>query len=193
MRFDSLRPDVIRSIKQRWLLKYWAGLRDPYAIPRWTDLEFPEIASVSDAVNFLQVIETDGNLRFRIEFHGKSIGQAHGGADCRGKFLDEVIPPAFMEPTMTTYRHAVASGLPIYTASDMRDPDGRLVHYERLLLPFSGGGSKVDHVVGSLETISPDGAFQQRDLMGSAREPPRYRICGTIEPAAAMAAVEDRA
>ena len=190
MQFDSLRPDVIRSIKQCWLLKYWTGTRGAQAVPRWTDLELPEIASVTDAVNFLQVIETDRGLRFRIDFHGKSIGHAHGGVDCRGKFLDEVIPPAFMEPTMTTYRHAVASGLPVYTVSDMRDPDSRLVHYERLLLPFGSGGTKVDHIIGSLETISPDGAFQQRDLMGSAKEPPRYRICGTIEPTAAMASAE---
>jgi hypothetical protein len=181
MRFDSLRHDVVRSIKQRWLLKYWNEIRNGRAVPRWGDLESSEIQSVSDAVNFLQVVRAGDRMRFRIEWHGKSIGLAHGGVDCRGKFLDEVVPPAFQEPTFTTYRHAVASGLPVYTISDMIDRDGRLVHYERLLLPFVSTGTHVDRVLGSLETISPAGAYAQRDLMSSADAAPTYHVCGTID------------
>src|SRR5262245_48891709 len=53
------------------------------------------------------------------------------------------------------YRHGVATRLPVYTVSDMRDRTGRIVHYERLLLPFATEGFEVNRILASLETVSP--------------------------------------
>src|SRR5262249_61023408 len=63
--------------------------------------------------------------------------------------------PASSDATLSTYRHVVATRLPVYTVSDMRDRTGRIVHYERLLLPFATEGSEVDRILASLETVSP--------------------------------------
>ena len=42
----------------------------------------------------------------------------------------------------------------------MRDPAGRIVHHERLLLPFSHGGAEVDRILASIEAASPEGPFR---------------------------------
>jgi hypothetical protein len=46
----------------------------------------------------------------------------------------------------------------------MDDIYGRLVAYERLLLPFSEDGS-VTHIIASLKTISEDGGFEIKNLI----------------------------
>lgn len=192
MRFDTLRSDAIKSIKQRWLLRYWSELRGKRAVPFWESLTLAEIATVSDTVNFLDVVGNGEAPRFQITFHGETIGRAHGGSDCRGKFLDEIVPPAQWYIAGPTYRHAVATGRPVYTASDMYDRHSRPVYYERLLLPFTTDGRRVDRIVGSLEQISPVGDFEQRRIMTEAAKQPVLRVCGTIDVGApaAPAAVE---
>ena len=59
---------------------------------------------------------------------------------------------------------------------------GRLVHYERLLLPFSQDGASVDRILASFEFVSPDGGFENWDLMGKLTAPPALRLSATIEP-----------
>ncbi len=70
---------------------------------------------------------------------------------------------------------------PVYTVSDMRDPAGRIVHHERLLLPFSHGGAAVDRILASIEAASPEGPFEMRDLMKSPIRPPVIALCATIQ------------
>ena len=74
-------------------------------------------------------------------------------------------------PHMSEYQPArIEDELPdlvFYTADTIANIDdiyGRIVAYERLLLPFSDGGS-VTHIVASLKTISEDGGFEIKNLM----------------------------
>ena len=66
--------------------------------------------------------------------------------------------------------------LPAYTIANIDDIYGRIVAYERLLLPFSDDGDVTDLLV-SLKTISEDGGFEIRNLMrGSDKLPvPKLR------------------
>ena len=54
---------------------------------------------------------------------------------------------------------------PTYSISMVRDPDGKDVQYERLLLPF-GSADRVEQIVGSYKAISIEGHFKIRNLMG---------------------------
>lgn len=58
------------------------------------------------------------------------------------------------------------------------------MHNERLLLPFSRDGKNVDRILASFEFICPDGAFDNRDLIGTQTTPPALRLSATIEPRA---------
>ncbi|HEY2756854.1 MAG TPA: hypothetical protein VGJ01_14095 [Pseudolabrys sp.] len=64
----------------------------------------------------------------------------------------------------------------------MNDRVGRLVHCERLLLPFGRDGQTVDRILASVEFICPDGAFDDRDLMLAQQAPPALRMSARIEP-----------
>jgi hypothetical protein len=178
MQFFDSQADVIRSVQHRWLLKCWTQLCDGRALPFMHRLELNDIARMVDQMIFFDVVANGAGPRFRIRFQGARITQAYG-ADCAGKFLDQTQPPNTREATLATYCHAVRVRRPIYTISDTCDAGGRVVHYERLLLPFTQDGEAVSRIVSTLETVSPDGGFQQRSLMVA---PPahRYSVCATI-------------
>jgi len=81
---------------------------------------------------------------------------------------------------MPVYYEAVQRGLPVYTISNIDDIYGRIVAYERLLLPFSDGGG-VTHVIASLKTISEDGGFEIRNLMRGNDTLPTAKLRAVID------------
>jgi hypothetical protein len=172
------RPDLVRAINQRWLLQYWNRLRGQEALPLWKQLEPEEIALMMANLSFVDVVNHDGRPRFLIRFHGSRVGEMYG-SDCRGKYLDEVLPVAVRGSALATYERLVERKEPIYTIIQVRDRAQKLVNYERLLLPFGKGGS-VERVLVSLETISLEGSFETRELMKSPGEP-TYAVWAAIE------------
>jgi hypothetical protein len=181
MEFMRSAPDIVRSRTQRRLLDFWHGLRTTASVPMWNGLPTGANAVPDDDLSFTTVIGSSSARRFRIEFHGTRVAEAYGRTNCVGKFLDEVIPPSFSTTALATYHHVVDSRQPIYTVSDMRDPAGRIVHYERLLLPFGLGGADVERVLASLETVSPEGDFEHKSLMTAPARPPAFALCATIQ------------
>jgi len=180
MQFQAARPDIIRAINQRWLFKHWSESRNGRTLPAWQDLEGREFASMSANLSFTDVVASDGRPRFLIRYHGSRIGEAYG-SNCHGKYLDEILPATFREAALATYWQVVESKQPVYTAVDTPDSDGRVVHYERLLLPFGRDGINVDRILASLEMVSPDGAFQAHNLMTSDRMPSNFAVCASIQ------------
>jgi len=180
MQFTSSRPDVVRSSNQRWLLSYWGRLRGTRPLPMWQGFEAEELAAMAENLAFNDVVGSDGNARFLIRYHGRRIAEACGMV-CEGKFLDEVLPPQYSEAALSTYHRVLVTKLPVYTVADMRDRHGRIVHFERLLLPFGRDGVAVDRILASLETVSPEGVFDNNDLMRSAPKPPAFALCVTIQ------------
>jgi len=181
MNFMSSRPDVVRSSSQRWLLSYWDRLRGANALPMWEGFEAEELAAMAESLSIQDVTGTDGNARFLVRFHGKRIAEAYGSV-CQGKFLDEILPPVYRDVALSTYRRVLATKLPVYTIADTPDREGRTVHYERLLLPFSHDGVAINRVLASLETVSPEGEFDNLDLLKSPLKAPAFALCTTIQP-----------
>lgn len=182
MQFTVARPDVIRAINQRWLLKFWQQHLGLHRVPRWQAIEAEDLSHVSGNLSFLDVIAGEDGPRFQIRFHGEVIGRVYGSADCRGVFLHENKPEPAREQALAPYRRAVATGRPVYLIHDITDRQGRLVHCERLLLPFAHDGESVDRILASFEFICPDGAFDNHDLMGAQEAPPALRLSAQIEP-----------
>jgi hypothetical protein len=81
---------------------------------------------------------------------------------------------------MPVYYECVRRALPVYTISNIDDIYGRIVAYERLLLPFSEGGG-VTHVVASLKTISEDGGFEIRNLMRGNDALPTAKLRAVVD------------
>jgi len=182
MQFSQARPDAVRAISQRWLLNFWQQHLGAHRVPRWQTIEAEDLSRLSSNLSFLDVVAGQGGLRFQIRFHGEMVGRIYGSPDCRGVFLHESKPEPQRAQALAPYRQAVVSGRPVYLIHDVADRQGRLVHYERLLLPFSCDGESVDRILASFEFISPDGGFDNWDLMGKLAAPPALRLSATIEP-----------
>jgi hypothetical protein len=180
MEFMRSAPDIVRSPNQRWLLDYWNNLRGAVPLPAWDSFQANALAVPSDDLSFTRVMQTDAGPRYQIRFHGPRLGQLYGRESCVGKFLDEILPAKSSAATLETYHHLVETRCPVYTVADLRDPTGKIVHYERLLLPFTRDGSRVERIAASLEAVSPEGTFASQGLMTSTPKPPAFALCTTV-------------
>ena len=117
MEFISSRPDVVRSNNQRWLCDYWSRARAGARVPAWRGIDDDEFAAVRADLSCSDVAPANGQPRFRIRFHGERVAQLYGRENCIGKFLDEILPDAYREAALSSYRHVLASRLPVYTVA----------------------------------------------------------------------------
>ena len=186
MLFPDSRPDVIKTINQRWLLKFWNRHLVKHRIPQWQAVEAEDLTRIADNFSFLDVTGGEGAMRFLIRFYGATVIRVYGLSDPRGCYLDEVAKTANCPTGLKPYYRAVETGRPVYTIHDFADREGRLVHSERLLLPFSSDGERVDRLLAAFEFVSPDGAFDQHDLLTLRTAPPALRLSATIAPHATV-------
>jgi hypothetical protein len=164
VKFESANPSVIKSIKQRDLLNIWLRL---YAreqlLPRIDEYQPSRLADELPDLVYYTVENTQQPPRLTIQSDGTRMSNAYGQTG-KGRYLDEYIGTKLVPIVMPVYYECVKRALPVYTISNIDDLYGRVVAYERLLLPFSEG-DKVTHVIASLKTISEDGGFEIKNLM----------------------------
>jgi len=179
MQFKASPPDIVRSVRHRWLLNYWQRLRRDQRAPLWKTLDIEELSRMVDHMQFCDIVEQQGTLRFMVRFCGARIVQAYG--ECNDQFLDEKLPPLLRDATLAVYRQTAVCARPVYTVSHVPDPEGKVVSFERLLLPFSRDGATIDRVVTMLEWVSVEGGFKGDKLLRSQTQAPTYSVCAMIE------------
>jgi hypothetical protein len=161
--FESANPTIVKSIKQRDLLNTWLRLfAREQLLPRVEEYKPSRIEEeLPDLVFF--VVENSQPPRLIIESDGTRMSIAYGNSG-KGRYLEEYLGARLVPLVMPIYHECLRRALPVYTISNVDDSYGRIVAYERLLLPFSDGGG-VTHIIASLKTISEDGSFEIRNLM----------------------------
>jgi hypothetical protein len=164
LNFESANPSVVKSIKQRDLLNTWLRL---YAreqlLPRIEEYQPARLADELSDLVYYTVDTSQPPPRLTIQSEGTRMSSAYGHTG-KGRYLDEYLGARLAPIVMPIYHECVARGLPIYTIANIDDIYGRIVAYERLLLPFSDAGH-VTHVIASLKTICEDGGFEIKNLM----------------------------
>ena len=164
MEFESANPTIVKSIKQRDLLNTWLRL---YAreqlMPRIEEYQPERFADELPDLVFYTVDAAQAPPRLLIESDGTRMSSAYGYTG-KGRYLDDYLGPRLVPVVMPVYYECLRRALPVYTISSIDDIYGRIVAYERLLMPFSQGGN-VTHMIASLKTISEDGGFEIRNLM----------------------------
>jgi hypothetical protein len=180
LEFQSANPSVVKSIKQRDLLNTWLRLyaRDQ-RVPRIEEYQPSRLADELADLVYYTVDTAQPPPRLTIESDGTRMSSAYGHTG-KGRYLDEYIGPKLVPVVMPVYYRCVDRGLPVYTISNIDDIYGRIVAYERLLLPFSEDGS-ITHVIASLKTICEDGGFEIRNLMRSNDSLPRSKLRAIID------------
>lgn len=162
--FESANPSVVKSIKQRDLLNTWLRLfARERLLPRIEEYQPARIEEELPDLVYYTVDPANWPPRLTIQSDGTRMASAYGHTG-KGRFLDEYLGARLTPIVMPVYHECIARRLPVYTISNIDDSYGRIVAYERLLLPFSVG-DKVTHVIASLKTISEDGGFEIRNLM----------------------------
>jgi len=149
---------------QRDLLNTWLRL---YAreqlMPRIEEYQPERFADELPDLVFYTVDTAQAPPRLLIESDGTRMSSAYGYTG-KGRYLDDYLGPRLVPVVMPVYYECLRRALPVYTISSIDDIYGRIVAYERLLMPFSQGGN-VTHMIASLKTISEDGGFEIRNLM----------------------------
>jgi len=179
LEFESANPTIVKSIKQRDLLNTWLRL---YAraqmLPRMQEYQPERFGEELPDLVFLTV-EDAQPPRLIIESDGTRMSVAYGNSG-KGRYLDEYLGTKLAPLIMPIYHECLKRALPVYTVANVDDSYGRIVAYERMLLPFSDGGG-VTHVIASLKTISEDGGFEIKNLMRGNRSLPATKRRAVID------------
>ena len=180
MDFEGANPSVVKSIKQRDLLNTWLRLfARERRLPRIEEYQPARIEDELPDLVYYTVDTASQPPRLTIQSDGTRMASAYGHTG-KGRFLDEYLGPRLVTIVMPVYHECIARRLPVYTISNIDDSFGRIVAYERLLLPFSDGGN-VSHVIASLKTISEDGGFEIRNLMRGNDNLPTAKLRTVID------------
>jgi hypothetical protein len=178
--FQSANPSVVKSIKQRDLLNTWLRLyARAQATPRVEEYQPARLTEELPDLVYYTVDSVREPPRLTIQSDGTRMSSAYGNTG-RGRYLDDYLGPRLMPVVMPVYYECLKRALPVYTISNIDDIYGRIVAYERLLLPFSEGGG-VTHVIASLKTISEDGGFEIRNLMRGNDALPTAKLRAVID------------
>ncbi|MET4385019.1 hypothetical protein ABIB73_000754 [Bradyrhizobium sp. F1.4.3] len=178
--FTSAAPPIVKSIKQRDLLNTWLRLyaRQQIAPAIWEYQPARLEEELSDLI-YYTVDNSTPTPRLTIQSEGSRISRAYGHTG-KGILLDDYVGPRLAPFVMPVYHECVARGLPVYSVADVDDVYGRVVAYERLLLPFLTD-DKVSHIVASLKTFCEDGGFEIKNLMRGNDALPRPRLRAVID------------
>jgi hypothetical protein len=180
LEFQSANPTIVKSIKQRDLLNTWLRL---YAreqqMPRMDEYQPARLADELADLVYYTVDTKPAPPRLTIQSDGTRMASAYGNTG-KGRYLDEYLGARLVPVVMPVYYQCIARALPVYTISGVDDIYGRIVAYERLLLPFTDGGA-VTHVIASLKTISEDGGFEIKNLMRGNDTLPTAKLRAVID------------
>ena len=178
--FESANPSVVKSIKQRDLLNTWLRLfARERLLPRMEEYQPTRIEEEFPDLVYYTVDAANWPPRLTIDSDGTRMASAYGHTG-KGRLLDEYLGPRLAPIVMPAYYECIARRLPVYTISDIDDSYGRIVAYERLLLPFTIEDN-VTHVIASLKTICEDGGFEIRNLMRGNHSLPTTRLRTVID------------
>ena len=180
MEFESARPSIVKSIKQRDLLNTWLRLyARAQTLPILAEYEPERLGDEAADLVFYTVDATVMPPRLTIQSDGTRMSSAYGQTG-KGKLLDQYLGARRAPIVMPVYYECIVRKLPAYTISRINDIFGRVVAYERLLLPFSDL-SGVTHIIASLKTISEDGGFEIKNLMRGLDTLPTPRLRCVID------------
>jgi hypothetical protein len=178
--FESANPTVVKSIKQRDLLNTWLRLYTrEQSMPRLEEYQPARLSDELPDLVYYTVDDAQQPPRLTIQSNGTRMSSAYGNTG-KGRYLDEYLGVRLAPIVMPVYYECLARGLPVYTVSNIDDIYGRIVAYERLLLPFAEGGG-VTHVIASLKTISEDGGFEIKNLMRGNDMLPTSKLRAVID------------
>lgn len=129
----------------RRLLAYWQRKKGDRPAPIRADIDPLEIKPLLPYVGLVDVERSP--LRFRFRLTGTEITKGYG-QELTGRYLDEIDLNNHQLDIMLDYARAAENGEAACSTLEYMRNDGRHLRYERLVLPLSSDGGKVDMLIG---------------------------------------------
>ncbi len=136
-----------RTVELRSLFDYWNAKRGERRFILRSQLDPREIAALLPLVFILDVEQEP--RRFLIRLMGTGIARRFGG-DYTGRYLDELDFGAAKEQVIADYGHVVDRAEPHLAFVAFTQPGRGRIQAERLALPMSTDGLKIDCILGSV-------------------------------------------
>ena len=112
LEFESAKPSVVKSIKQRDLLNTWLRLyARAQSMPRLAEYQPERLEDELPDLVFYTVDTTAAPPRFTIDSDGTRMSSAYGHTG-KGKFLDDYLGPRLAPIVMPVYYKCIARKLP---------------------------------------------------------------------------------
>ena len=158
----AMALDALTHPEHREMLAYWRDRKGDSAVPlrsRFDPLDFPALLP---RIAVIEVIEADEKVRFRYRLAGTEIA-ARAGRDPTGKFFEDLYEGSYLQSAVSTYADLIKSALPHYSQRVFPIGNGvSNLRYDRLILPFSSDGTKVDQFVLLIVVIEQTGTPVQK-------------------------------
>jgi hypothetical protein len=146
----SLPPDCHRKI--RALYDYWAGKRRGRAMPARADLDPIDIPALLPNVFLIEVRHADPPLLIYRVF-GTALVELFG-FDFTLQEVGKGTLPEHLPEMRARYGRVVREGRPYYHRARLRDRLNDFTDVDRLILPLSPDGTRVDQMIGMTIPIS---------------------------------------
>lgn len=130
------------------LKAYWSGKCAGRPMPARRDLDPVDIPKLLPNILLLDV-EADTD-RIRMRLAGTRITDLYG-RDYTGQYLDEIYFGRNRERVMEAYESVVRSGKEHHCWMGFTNQDGLEFDMERLILPLSSDGSRIDMLIALLD------------------------------------------
>lgn len=123
------------------LLAYWQSKLNGCAAPRREDILPEELGHLLPWIILVDVVGEPP--RFRIRLAGTGVVREYG-SEVTGTFVDEMDLGAARDRALDDYRRAARECRPVVGTFDFKKGDGRWISYERIALPLSADGKRVN-------------------------------------------------
>ncbi|SMF80975.1 PAS domain-containing protein [Tistlia consotensis] len=142
--------DSIEDPRLRELYRYWDELRRGRIGPAYAEVDVLELPRrVLPFILLAEVVGEGAQQRYRFRLCGTEV-EATFGRKMGGFFVDELSTGEYRAYMVGLYAQLVRTRRPIYSVGSYH---GRAISTERLMLPLSDDGRKVDRVL-SAQTFS---------------------------------------
>lgn len=151
-RLDDLSQMIEPGL--RTLHGYWSAKRGARQMPARADIDPLEVPRLLPHLMLVAVAGEPPRFRFRLV--GTEI-VARYGAELTGRELDDIDLGTELGSVRSQYEETVRDASPTYCRHAIDTKSGKYLRYERLLLPLSGDGARVDMLLGGIYLL-PHGA-----------------------------------
>jgi hypothetical protein len=136
--------DIIHHPRLVQLFDYWNAIRGDRPMPARRDMDPVDIPTLLANIVLLDVEHTP--LRFRVRVHGTAVTKSRG-ADLTKHYLDEFNDSPALQIYAEANRKITQTKSPHFLCAPYPDKSSQPSYFQRLGLPFSNDGSRVDMIL----------------------------------------------